>query len=215
MIDDLVTRGVTEPYRMFTSRAEFRLSLRADNADQRLTGIGIELGCVGPIRAARYRHRMASLAALRCMARSLSVTPREAERFGFSLNRDGQRRTAFELLSYPDIGLGDIGRIWPEFFDVPADIGGQLEIEAKYAVYLNRQAAEVAAFKRDEAFEIPDRIDYGAVPGLSTEVRQKLAACRPRTIGQAGRLDGMTPAALLLLAAYVRRGHVAKVAANG
>jgi tRNA uridine 5-carboxymethylaminomethyl modification enzyme len=214
MIDDLVTRGVTEPYRMFTSRAEFRLSLRADNADQRLTGVGIELGCVGPIRAAQYRHKIASLTVLRSMAQSLSVTPTEAERFGFSLNRDGQRRTAFELLSYPDVGLGDVGRIWPEFFEAPADIGSQLEIEAKYAVYLDRQAAEVAAFKRDEALKIHDQIDYGAVPGLSTEVRQKLAAARPRTIGQAGRLDGVTPAALVLLAAYVRRGCLAKVASK-
>jgi len=214
MIDDLVTRGVTEPYRMFTSRAEFRLSLRADNADQRLTGLGMKLGCVGPVRGAQFRHKMASIAALRSMAQSLTVTPTEAQRFGLALNRDGQRRTAFELLSYPDIGLGDIGRIWPEFLDVPADIGSQLEIEAKYAVYLDRQAAEVAAFKRDEAFEIPDRIDYAAVPGLSTEVRQKLSAARPRTIGQASRLDGITPAALVLLAAYVRRGHFAKVASD-
>jgi tRNA uridine 5-carboxymethylaminomethyl modification enzyme len=214
MIDDLVTRGVTEPYRMFTSRAEFRLSLRADNADQRLTGMGIELGCVGPARAARFRHKMASIAALRSMAQSLTVTPTEAERFGLSLNRDGQRRSAFELLSYPDVGLGEVGRIWPDFLEVPADIGGQLEIEAKYAVYLDRQASEVAAFKRDETFEIPERIDYAAVPGLSNEVRQKLSAARPRTLGQAGRLDGITPAALMLLAAYVRRGHFAKSASG-
>jgi tRNA uridine 5-carboxymethylaminomethyl modification enzyme len=214
MIDDLVTRGVTEPYRMFTSRAEFRLSLRADNADQRLTGMGIDLGCVTPIRGARFRQKMASIAALRSMAQSLTVTPNEAEQYGLSLNRDGQRRTAFELLSYPDVGLADIGRIWPEFLEVPADIGSQLEIEAKYAVYLDRQAAEVAAFRRDEAFEIPDRIDYAAVPGLSAEVCQRLSAARPRTIGQAGRLDGITPAALVLLAAYVRRGHFAKVAAG-
>jgi tRNA uridine 5-carboxymethylaminomethyl modification enzyme len=215
MIDDLVTRGVTEPYRMFTSRAEFRLSLRADNADQRLTGMGIDLGCVGSVRRARHHHKMASLAALRNMARSLTVTPAEAERFSLSLNRDGQRRTAFDLLSYPDIGLGDIGRIWPEFLEVPADLANQLEIEAKYAVYLDRQAAEVAAFKRDESFEIPDLIDYGAVPGLSNEVRQRLAAARPRTIGQASRLDGVTPAAVVLLAAYVRRrGHSARAASG-
>jgi tRNA uridine 5-carboxymethylaminomethyl modification enzyme len=214
MIDDLVSRGVTEPYRMFTSRAEFRLSLRADNADQRLTGRGIDLGCVGPIRRAQYRQKMASLAALRSMAQSLTVTPTEAEQFGFSLNRDGQRRTAFELLSYPDIGLRDVGRIWPAFVDVPGDIGAQLEIDAKYAVYLERQAAEVMAFKRDETFEIPDQIDYGAVPGLSNEVRQKLAVARPRTIGQASRLDGITPAALVLLAAYVRRGRFAKAASE-
>jgi tRNA uridine 5-carboxymethylaminomethyl modification enzyme len=214
MIDDLVSRGVTEPYRMFTSRAEFRLSLRADNADQRLTDIGIEIGCVGRVRRDLHRDRMAALAAVRDMARRLTVTPSQAERFGFALNRDGQRRTAFELLSYPDIGLADVARIWPELLSVPASIGIQLEIDAKYAVYLDRQAAEVAAFKRDEAFAIPDAIDYGAVPGLSNEVRQKLAAARPRTIGQASRLDGITPAALVLLAAFVRRGHLARVASE-
>jgi tRNA uridine 5-carboxymethylaminomethyl modification enzyme len=214
MIDDLVSRGVTEPYRMFTSRAEFRLSLRADNADQRLTGIGIEIGCVGQVRQDVYRDKIAALTAARAMARGLAVSPSEAERFGLALNRDGQRRTAFELLSYPDIGLADVARIWPEFLSVPASIGIQLEIDAKYAVYLDRQAAEVAAFKRDEAFEIPDAIDYGAVPGLSNEVRQKLSAARPRTIGQASRLDGITPAALVLLAAVVRRGHFARVASE-
>jgi len=214
MIDDLVSRGVTEPYRMFTSRAEFRLSLRADNADQRLTGVGIEIGCVGPVRRDHYREKMAALTAARTMARGLTVSPSEAARFGFALNRDGQRRTAFELLSYPDIGLADVARIWPELLSVPASIGIQLEIDAKYAVYLDRQAAEVAAFKRDEAFAIPDAIDYAAVPGLSNEVRQKLAAARPRTIGQASRLDGITPAALVLLAAFVRRGHLARVASG-
>jgi len=214
MIDDLVSRGVTEPYRMFTSRAEFRLSLRADNADQRLTGIGIEIGCVGRIRRDLYREKMAALTAVRNMARGLTVTPSEAERFGFALNRDGQRRTAFELLSYPDVGLADVARIWPEFLGVPTSLGIQLEIDAKYAVYLERQAAEVAAFKRDEAFEIPEAIDYAVVPGLSNEVRQKLSAVRPRTIGQASRLDGITPAALVLLAAFVRRGHFAKVASE-
>jgi tRNA uridine 5-carboxymethylaminomethyl modification enzyme len=214
MIDDLVSRGVTEPYRMFTSRAEFRLSLRADNADQRLTSMGIEIGCVGPVRHDHYRDKMAALTAARNMARGLTVTPSEAVRFGFALNRDGQRRTAFELLSYPDVGLADVARIWPEFLSVPASIGMQLEIDAKYAVYLDRQAAEVAAFRRDEAFAIPDAIDYAAVPGLSNEVRQKLSAARPRTIGQAGRLDGITPAALVLLAAFVRRGHFASVASG-
>ena len=214
MIDDLVSRGVTEPYRMFTSRAEFRLSLRADNADQRLTGVGIEIGCVGPVRRDHYREKMAALTAVREMARGLTVTPSEAARFGFALNRDGQRRTAFELLSYPDVGLADVARIWPEFLGVPSSLGTQLEIDAKYAVYLDRQAAEVAAFKRDEAFAIPDAIDYAAVPGLSNEVRQKLSAVRPRTIGQASRLDGITPAALVLLAAFVRRGQLRRVASE-
>jgi tRNA uridine 5-carboxymethylaminomethyl modification enzyme len=212
MIDDLVSRGVTEPYRMFTSRAEFRLSLRADNADQRLTGLGIEIGCVGRIRRDLHRQKINALAAAREMARGLTVTSSEAERFGFALNRDGQRRTAFELLSYPDIGVADVARIWPQFLDLPTGVSVQLEIDAKYAVYLDRQAAEVAAFKRDEAFAIPDTIDYAAVPGLSNEVRQKLSAARPRTIGQAGRLDGITPAALVLLAAFVRRGDFARLA---
>jgi tRNA uridine 5-carboxymethylaminomethyl modification enzyme len=212
MIDDLVSRGVTEPYRMFTSRAEFRLSLRADNADQRLTGMGIKLGCVGQTRCELYRDKIAALTRWQERARSLSVTSSEAERYGFALNRDGQRRTAFELLSYPEIGLADVGRIWPEFLNVPSGVGLQLETDAKYAVYLERQAAEVAAFRRDEAFVIPDTIDYASVPGLSNEARQKLSAARPRTIGQAGRLDGMTPAALTLLAAFVRRGQFARTA---
>ena len=211
MIDDLISRGVTEPYRMFTSRAEFRLSLRADNADQRLTGKGIAIGCVGRVRQQLHQQKMATLSAARDMARQLTVTPGEASRLGFALNRDGKRRTAFELLSYPDMGIADVARIWPEFLSLPASIGEQLEIDAKYAVYLERQAAEVAAFRRDEAFQIPDGIDYAVVPGLSNEARQKLSAARPRTIGQASRLDGMTPAALVLLAAFVRRGQFARV----
>jgi tRNA uridine 5-carboxymethylaminomethyl modification enzyme len=207
MIDDLVSRGVTEPYRMFTSRAEFRLSLRADNADQRLTGAGIRIGCVGQARRDRHREKMAALAAARDRAGTLTVTPTEAGRFGIELSKDGQRRTAFELLSHPEIGIAEIGRIWPEFLDIPAPIAAQIEIDAKYAVYLDRQAADVAAFRRDEAFQIPDAVDYDAVPGLSNEARQKLAAARPRTIGHASRLDGITPAALTLLAAHVRRGQ--------
>src|ERR1700730_1288970 len=212
LIDDLVSRGVTEPYRMFTSRAEFRLSLRADNADQRLTGIGIKIGCVGQVRRDLYHNKIAALTIWRERARGQSVTSSEAERYGFALNRDGHRRTAFELLSYPDIGLAEVARIWPEFLDVPASIGVQLETDAKYAVYLERQAAEVAAFRRDEAIRIPDTIDYAVVPGLSNEARQKLSAARPRTIGHAARLDGITPAALTLLAAFVRRGQIARVA---
>jgi len=210
MIDDLVSRGVTEPYRMFTSRAEFRLTLRADNADQRLTGAGIKAGCVGPERRDRYRDKMAALAAARDRARAVSVTPSEAAHFGFSLNRDGQRRTAFDLLAYPETGVAEIARIWPEFLELPDSVAAQLETDAKYAVYLERQAADVAAFRRDESFEIPDSIDYAAVPGLSNEARQRLAAARPRTIGHAGRLDGITPAALTLVAAFVRRGQFAR-----
>ena len=212
MIDDLVTRGVSEPYRMFTSRAEYRLTLRADNADQRLTDIGIRIGCVGRARRDHHRDKIAALTAARERAGSLAVTPTEAERFGLSLNKDGQRRTAFELLSYPGTGVADIGRIWPEFLALPERIAAQLETDAKYAVYLARQAADVAAFRRDEGFALPEALDYAAVPGLSNEARQKLEAARPRTIGHAGRLDGVTPAALTLLAAFVRRGQHARAA---
>ena len=207
MIDDLITRGVTEPYRMFTSRAEFRLTLRADNADQRLTPRGIALGCVGPARRRVFEAKLGALEEARARTRSLSVTPSEARRYGFSLNQDGQRRSAFELLSYPDIGWADLARIWPEFLGLAPAIAAQVETDAKYAVYLERQAADVAAFRRDEAVELPAQLDYDAVPGLSNESRQKLAAARPRTIGHASRIDGITPAALTLLAAHVRRGR--------
>ncbi len=205
MIDDLVTRGVTEPYRMFTSRAEYRLTLRADNADQRLTEKGSELGCVGPERAKRFQAKRQALSAAREYACSVSVTPSEAERFGFALKKDGQRRTAFDLLSYPDFGMAEVVRIWPQLAALSPAIAEQLEIDAKYSVYLDRQAADIAAYRRDEALALPDDLDYAAVSGLSHEVRQKLAAVRPRTLGQAGRIDGVTPAALTLLAAHLRR----------
>jgi tRNA uridine 5-carboxymethylaminomethyl modification enzyme len=205
MIDDLVTRGVTEPYRMFTSRAEYRLTLRADNADQRLTDRGCAIGCVGTERARRHRDKMAALTRAREFARSVSVTPTEADRYGFSLNRDGQRRTAFELLSYTDTGIADIARIWPRFNELAPAIAEQLEIDAKYAVYLDRQAADVAAFRRDENLLLAEDLDYSAVHGLSNEVKQRLSTVRPRTLGQAGRIDGITPAALTLLAAHLRR----------
>jgi tRNA uridine 5-carboxymethylaminomethyl modification enzyme len=205
MIDDLVTRGVSEPYRMFTSRAEYRLTLRADNADQRLTGRGIELGCVGRPRAEHYRAKMSALERVRCMARELSLTPTEAARHGLALRRDGQRRSAFDLLSYPGIGISDLARIWPAFATLDAKIAAQLEIDAKYHVYLGRQAADVESYRRDEGLVLDADIDYGALSGLSNEVRQKLQLHRPRTIGQAGRIDGVTPAALTLLVAHMRR----------
>jgi tRNA uridine 5-carboxymethylaminomethyl modification enzyme len=205
LVDDLVTRGVSEPYRMFTSRAEYRLSLRADNADQRLTDRGILLGCVGPTRAAAHRSKMAALAKARALAQARSVTPREAERHGVNLKADGQRRTAFELLSFPAIRMADLLGLWPEFCDLDPKTAESLEIEAKYAVYLERQALDVAAYRRDEALELPESLDFGEVAGLSIEVAQKLEAIRPRTLGQAARIDGVTPAALTLLAARIRR----------
>ena len=205
MIDDLVTRGVTEPYRMFTSRAEYRLTLRADNADQRLTAKGVAIGCVGSERRQRHAEKAAALTEAHAYARSVSVTPTEANRHGLALNRDGQRRSAFELLSYPGIGVSEIAAIWPRFGTLAPAIAEQLEIDAKYAVYLERQAADISTFRRDETLALPGDLDYASLKGLSNEVRQKLAAIRPATIGQAGRIDGVTPAALTLLAVHVRR----------
>ena len=205
MVDDLVTRGITEPYRMFTSRAEYRLKLRADNADQRLTAKGIAIGCVGSIRQRQFGAKLAALQAARALADSLSITPNEAGKHGISLNRDGQRRTAFELLSYPTLGLREVARIWPQFAATDAKIASQLEIDAKYAVYLDRQTADIASYRRDESFELPAELDYANLKGLSNEIRQKLQAQRPATIGQAGRIDGITPAALTLPVAHVRR----------
>src|SRR5712675_2151892 len=204
MIDDLVTRGITEPYRMFTSRAEYRLTLRADNADQRLTDKGVALGCVGQARLHRHRLKMAALDAARSLAKSLTITPNEAARHGLALNRDGHRRSAFELLAYPEIGWSALRGIWPELSAIDPAIAVHLEIDAKYDVYLKRQTADVDAFRRDEGLVLTD-IDYADVPGLSNEARAKLEAARPRTVGQAGRLDGLTPAALGILAAYLRR----------
>jgi tRNA uridine 5-carboxymethylaminomethyl modification enzyme len=204
MIDDLVTRGITEPYRMFTSRAEYRLTLRADNADQRLTNKGIALGCVGGARGLRHGAKMAALDRAKVLAQSLKLTPNEAAKHGLSLNKDGQRRSAFELLAYPEIGWTEVRNIWPELSAIEPAIAVHLEIDAKYDVYLKRQVADVEAFRRDEGLILGD-IDYRAVPGLSNEARSKLETSRPRTVGQAGRLDGMTPAALGILAAYLRR----------
>ena len=213
MIDDLVTRGITEPYRMFTSRAEYRLTLRADNADQRLTNKGIALGCVGNARSRRHATKMAALNAAKTLAKSLSLTPNEAASHGLALNKDGQRRSAFELLAYPEIGWEQVRSVWPELSAIDASIAIHLEIDAKYDVYLKRQIADVDAFRRDEGL-ILDGIDYGLVPGLSNEARARLKAALPRTVGQAGRLDGLTPAALGILAAYLRRKARKTVAAQ-
>jgi tRNA uridine 5-carboxymethylaminomethyl modification enzyme len=204
MIDDLVTRGITEPYRMFTSRAEYRLTLRADNADQRLTDQGIALGCVGTVRSRRHRAKMDALDEAKALAKSVSLTPNEAAKHGLVLNKDGQRRSAFELLAYPEVGWSDVRAIWPELGVIDPGIAVHLEIDATYDVYLKRQSADVDAFRRDEGMVLGD-IDYADVPGLSNEARAKLIAAKPWTVGQAGRIDGMTPAALGILAAYLRR----------
>src|ERR1700744_6409971 len=193
MIDDLVTRGITEPYRMFSSRAEYRLTLRADNSDQRLTDKGIALGCVGPARSLLHRAKIDALSAAKAVAQSLSLTPNEAARYGLALNKDGQRRSAFELLAYPEVGWEQVRAIWPELSAIDPAIAVYLEIDAKYDVYLKRQTADVEAFRRDEGLDLGE-VDYSRVLGLSNEARSKLEAARPRTVGQAGRLDGVTPA---------------------
>ncbi|MFG1360762.1 tRNA uridine-5-carboxymethylaminomethyl(34) synthesis enzyme MnmG [Xanthobacter pseudotagetidis] len=205
MVDDLVTRGVSEPYRMFTSRAEYRLTLRADNADQRLTALGRDLGLVGGERWSHFTRRNEALEAARALARGLTLTPTEGARAGLALNQDGQRRSAFDLLAYPDIDLARLAAIWPELAALPADIAAQVETDAKYAVYLERQAADIAVLRRDEALALPDDLAFGDLPGLSNELKQKLARVRPRTVGQAGRMEGMTPAALALLVTHARK----------
>ncbi len=204
MIDDLTTRGVSEPYRMFTSRAEYRLRLRADNADQRLTPLGIALGCVGTSRARAYAGKAAMLAEASALLASLSLTPREAGRHGIELNQDGRRRSAFDLLALPGINFGKLAGIWPQLASLDLHIAGQVAVDARYASYVRRQDLDVEALRRDEALSIPVEFDYSALSGLSTEARQKLERHRPSTLAQASRVDGVTPAALLLLLAHLK-----------
>ncbi|MFO1125587.1 MAG: tRNA uridine-5-carboxymethylaminomethyl(34) synthesis enzyme MnmG [Methylocystis sp.] len=205
MIDDLVTRGVSEPYRMFTSRAEYRLSLRADNADERLTQRGIEIGCVGARRASHYADCADRLASARALLQSRELTSAAALRQGLPVNQDGLRRSAYALLSFPDIALDRLASIWPELSGIDQRTVERLETEARYAVYLDRQQADIDAYRRDERLALPEGLDYSAIAGLSSELRGKLSYLRPRTIGQAQRIDGMTPSALTLLAARARR----------
>jgi len=205
LIDDLVTRGTSEPYRMFTSRAEYRLTLRADNADQRLTPIGQTFGAVGSGRAQIFARKMTALAEARRLAAELRLSPTRLRRHGLTVNADGIARSAAELLAHPGLDLARLAAIWPELGAIPPEIGEQLEIDARYAGYLERQARDIAAFRRDEGLQLPDSLDYGAVGGLSAEVRGKLAAARPSTLGAAGRISGVTPAALVTLLQYVKR----------
>lgn len=205
MIDDLVTRGVTEPYRMFTSRAEFRLTLRADNADQRLTARGIALGCVGSDRATRYGAKAAALGEARSLAESLNLTPQEAVAHGFNVKADGQRRTLKHMLAYPEVHIDALIRVWPQIAAWSPQVREQIEIDATYSGYLDRQAADVEAFRRDEHLLLPGTLDYRLVGGLSNEVREKLTLVQPQTLGQAARIEGVTPGALTALLAHVRR----------
>jgi len=205
LIDDLVSLGVTEPYRMFTSRAEYRLWLRADNADQRLTPRGLDIGCIAAPRASLFHVKQQNLAAAREMAGSLRLSPSALARRGVSINQDGIPRSALELLAYPEIGWGRVVELWPELRPVRPDIAEQLTIDARYEGYLARQRQDIAAYRRDEALELSADLDYGAIGSLSNEVRQKLQSHRPATLGQAARISGVTPAALVALLKYVRR----------
>jgi tRNA uridine 5-carboxymethylaminomethyl modification enzyme len=208
MIDDLTTKGVTEPYRIFTSRAEYRLSLRADNADERLTQKGVALGCVGVARAVVPPEEEAAIAAARDLMKACIATPAKLREYGLVVNQDGARRSAFELAAQPEFTLAELARVWPELASFEPGIARRLEADAKYSVYLDRQDEDVARFRRSESIVIPDDLDYSGISGLSNELRQKFQTIRPNNIGQAGRIEGMTPAALTLVAAHAKRGTV-------
>ena len=212
MIDDLVTRGVDEPYRMFTSRAEFRLSLRADNADQRLTEAGIRVGCVGKGRREAYLRKADSIAGVRAALTGRSLTPTEAARHGLAVTQDGTRRTAFTLLSFPGIGYAELARIWPDLSELDEAAREQVARDALYAGYVDRQELDAEAVRRDESLRIPPSFDYRALSGLSNELKLKLERTRPGSIAEAGKVDGMTPAALVLILATLRRDEKRRAA---
>jgi len=209
MIDDLVTRGVTEPYRMFTSRAEYRLTLRADNADQRLTPVGITAGIVSGVRRSAFETKAAAIAVATTMVRDTRFTPNEAQGLGIAVNADGQRRSLRDLLAYPGVSLTQFEVAYPVIQSWPAAIREQVEIDAGYAGYLDRQTADAEALRREEALTLPANLDYAAIGGLSNEVREKLSMVQPRTLGQAGRIEGVTPGALTALLSHVKRAAVA------
>ncbi|MCB1651629.1 MAG: tRNA uridine-5-carboxymethylaminomethyl(34) synthesis enzyme MnmG [Alphaproteobacteria bacterium] len=206
LIDDLITRGAPEPYRMFTSRAEYRLRLRADNADQRLTDLGIEIGCISDVRRRIWEEKAARLVAGRAMARDLKATPNELEAYGIGVNKDGVRRSVLDLLAYPDIDWEALQAVWPQLGKVAVDVREQIECDALYAGYMERHEADIEAYRKDEALALPEGLDYAQVGSLSNEVRAKLEAARPRTLGAAARLPGVTPAAVVALLRHVKRG---------
>ena len=205
LIDDLISRGTNEPYRMFTSRAEYRLRLRQDNADQRLTAQGMAIGCVGAPRAEAFAAKIAALDTGRALLAGLAATPNELKLQGLAINQDGVRRNALELLAYSDISTQRLAAVWPEIGGLDPIIAEQLEIDSRYAGYIKRQDADILAFRRDEALTLPAELDYDTVGSLSTEVRAKLKAARPATLAAAARISGVTPAALIALLRHVRR----------
>lgn len=211
MIDDLISHGVTEPYRMFTSRAEFRLSLRADNADMRLTPIGIALGCIASDQEKRFKDYRHQIDDTINMLETRKLTPNEAAAVGIPVNQDGRRRTALELLAYPDISIADLSRLWPELAALDSKVAEAVEIHATYAVYMDRQNADIAATKRDEDRLIPKDFDYASLSGLSNELKQKLEKTRPENLSQAAKVEGMTPAAISLLIAFLNKGMLRHV----
>ena len=205
MIDDLISRGAPEPYRMFTSRAEYRLTLRADNADQRLTDRGMSIGCIGSARQEVWTAKKNALAVARTRLMDLKKTPNELAMHDISVNMDGVRRSAFDLIRMPNIGWADILRIWPELSDIRADILEQIEIDSTYSGYTDRQEIDIAAFRRDEALQLPADLNYSEIGSLSTEIRQKLTEAKPVTLGAASRIPGVTPAAIIALLRYIKK----------
>ncbi|MEL6784078.1 MAG: tRNA uridine-5-carboxymethylaminomethyl(34) synthesis enzyme MnmG [Pseudomonadota bacterium] len=205
MIDDLVTKGVSEPYRMFTSRAEYRLSLRADNADQRLTAYGEKIGLVGEARRHHFQQKSAALENARALCESLTATPKALAEIGLTIAQDGVRRSAFELMRYQEVDIPKLTEFWPELGNIDAEIAEQMKIDATYAVYMERQKADIEAVKRDEDLAIPSDMSFAGIPGLSMELQSKLETVKPTSLGQAGRIDGMTPAAMTLVLAHTRR----------
>ncbi|MBT3953302.1 MAG: tRNA uridine-5-carboxymethylaminomethyl(34) synthesis enzyme MnmG, partial [Rhodobacterales bacterium] len=212
MIDDLVTRGVSEPYRMFTSRAEYRLSLRADNADQRLTNLGFECGLVSEKRQYIFEKKMDAIDKAKTLLNSYLITPTQAKKAGISIKQDGIRRSAMELLSFKDVSFDKLGCMWPDLSKISQEVRDQLEKDAIYINYIDRQSAAVNAMRKDEKLIIPENFNYSDISGLSNELKQKLMHSRPSSLAQAGRIEGMTPAGLALILTSIRKFDVKRTA---